>query len=295
MREEICRYLANRPVPITPKRLATSQISGEWTSPYTGKGMDFRSHRAYQLGDDLRSINMAMSVRSGKRMVVERIAMRDISVLILLDVSPSMGIRDKAKILKTLALMVLYSSSIMEMRVGAVIINDDGYSNLGLGMGARHTFTMMDKIENICESLEANQLPEYEYSTRSLSKMLPTGCILFYISDWLDCKGNPVQQIPLVANAKKYDLVPIVIQDEFEYSFPQLPGNSMLELGDAETGETYPVWLDFQEVEKIRKLNEVRFASIQQGFHDRGLKYIHVPDPQVDIAHQSLSNYFLYR
>ncbi|NNE38389.1 MAG: DUF58 domain-containing protein [Gammaproteobacteria bacterium] len=295
MREDICRFLANRPVPITPSRLATSQISGEWTSPYTGKGMDFRSHRAYQLGDDPRSINMAMSVRAKKRMVVERIATRDISVFILLDCSPSMGIRDKAMILKTIALMILYSASMMEMRVGAAILNDNGYSHLGLGMGTRHTLRMMDIIEELCDVVSTNQPLDYEITPHGLHKQLPAGCILMYISDWLDRKGNPIQQPPFMANSRKFDLVPVIIQDEFEFSFPKLPGNSMLELGDAETGEMCPLWLDNREVEKLKRLNENRFERIQEGFHDRGLNFIHVSNPQIDLVHQSLSNYFLYR
>ena len=107
MRREILRYLSHQPVPIKPKRLAISQLSGEWTSPYSGKGFEFRSHRPYQLGDDLRAINMAMSIRSRKRMVVERIATRDISLFVLIDCSLSMGIRHKADMLLATALMLL--------------------------------------------------------------------------------------------------------------------------------------------------------------------------------------------
>jgi hypothetical protein len=295
MRSEICRYVAYRPIPISPRRLATSQINGEWPSPYIGKGMDFRSHRAYQLGDDLRSVNMAMSIRAGKRMVVERVAMRDISIYILLDCSASMGIRTKAQIMKAVALMILYSGSKMEMRVGASILTDKGYHNLGLGMGNRHSLRLMDNIENICDDLSENQLPEVDFESHNLQKMLPTGCILFYISDYLDTEGNPSPDFPFVFNSKKYDLIPVIIQDEFEYSFPELPGETLIELTDPESGELYPFWFDSGEVQKIKQINKSRFSQIHEGLHDRGLSYIHASKSDIDYLHQSISNYFLYR
>ncbi len=295
MRSEICRYVAYRPIPISPRRLATSQINGEWPSPYIGKGMDFKSHRAYQLGDDLRSVNMAMSIRAGKRMVVERVAMRDISIYILLDCSASMGIRTKAKIMKAAALMILYSGSKMEMRVGASILTDKGYHNLGLGMGNRHSLRLMDSIENICDDLSDNQLPEVDFESHNLQKMLPAGCILFYISDYMDTQGKPCPDFPFVFNSKKYDLIPVIIQDEFEYSFPELPGETLIELTDPENGESHPFWFNSSEVKKIKKINESRFSRIHEGLHDRGLSYIHASNPEIDSLHQSISNYFLYR
>ena len=295
MRSEILRYLGHRPIPITPKRLATSQYSGDWSSPYTGKGMDFRSHRAYELGDDPRSINMPMSVRAGKRMVVERIARRDISIFVLIDCSASMGVRHKADMLMKTALMLLYSGINMEMRIGAALLTGNGYHSLGIGMGHRHAMRLFDRVEQACDATRQGHELDLDLMHRGLYRFLPTGCILFYLSDFLDERGYPQPILPFSLNITRYDFIPVVIQDEFEYSFPVLPYSSLLELKNPETDEIQPVWFDRSECELINRIHHGRFTSITEMFSEKGLNYVHIENPDLESVHNSLTRFFAYR
>lgn len=295
MRSEILRYLGHRPIPITPKRLAISQYSGEWTSPYTGKGMDFRSHRPYELGDDPRSINMSMSVRAGKRMVVERIATRDISIFVLIDCSPSMGVRHKANMLMTTALMILYSGVNMEMRIGAALVAGHSYHGLGIGMGHRHAMRLFDKVEQACEATRYGHALPMQLINRGIYRLLPTGCILFYISDYLDEHGYPQSILPFSLNVQRFDFIPVVIQDKFEYSFPALSGSSLLELMNPESGAIQPIWFGKTEREMIKRAHEGRFTKIREMFSDHGIRFAHISDPQLEQVHDSLTRFFVHR
>ncbi|MGK0296721.1 MAG: hypothetical protein ACI9XC_000313 [Gammaproteobacteria bacterium] len=295
MRNDVLRYLGQRPIPITPNRLATSQFSGEWTSPYSGKGMDFRSHRAYELGDDPRSINMSMSLRSGKRMVVERIATRDISIFVLIDCSASMGIRRKADILLATSLMLLYSGVKMEMRVGAALLTDQGFHGLGIGMGYRHASRLFDQVEQACTSVSIGSTLPVKFSSYGLSRLVPTGCILLYVSDFLNQQGFPQSSLPLSLNVNRYDYIPVVVQDEFEFSFPDMTDSTMIELIDPETNSVRPVWFGKSERKLIKTLHQKRFAEINDSFSDRGLNFVHISEPEIEKAHHSLSSFFIYR
>jgi uncharacterized protein (DUF58 family) len=296
MREEILQRLGRRPVPIVPKRLATSQYSGEWPSPYTGKGMDFRNHRSYQLGDDLRTVHMATSVRTGKRMVIERVARRDISILIVLDCTASMSVRQKADMLLAAALMLIYSGIVMEMRVGAALKDDSGYHRLGMGMGLRHGLRLFNAVERVCSLLKSGGRPVAIGGKQSpLRRILPAGGILLYISDFLDENGSPQPYNSFAGEATGYDFVPIVVQDEFEYSFPDLPDQTLLELLNPETGRRNHVWIGEDEKRLLKAVHEQRYVGLRNEFGSYGTGFVHIKTPVIEQIQETLTRFFAIR
>lgn len=295
MREEILRRLTRRPIPITPKRPATSQLSGEWSSPYTGKGLDFRSHRPYQLGDDLRTVHMGTSVRTGQDMVVDRIALRDVSLVVVLDCTASMGVRRKADMLLASALMLIYSAVSMDMRVGAVLVGNNGYRRIGIGSGQRHALRLFDSVEQVCASMRNGNAIQVDYPATDVHRLMPGGGVLMYLSDFLDERGHARDYATFAIEARRYDFVPVVIQDEFEYTFPDLPDETMIEFANPETGMQQPLWLGRTEKRRIRQLHEQRFDSLRQTFARHGLHFVHVNSPSVDHILQTLTRFFVLR
>ena len=295
MREEIFRYLSRSPVPIAPKRLATSQQSGEWPSPRAGKGFDFRNHRQYALGDDPRSVHMAMTVRAGEKMVVERIAMRDVSVLVVLDCSPSMGVRRKAEILLATALILLYSGVSMEMRVGTAFAGGNGYRHAGMGSGMRHAQSLFTRIEQACSSLGRGRPVNLELPRREANRLLPVSGILLYISDFLDARGYPRDFSEFTMESRRYDFIPVVVQDEFDCTFPELEEETLLEFRNPETGYAEPVWIGRREREMLKNLNEARFEELRHTFASRGTRFIHVMSPVIEQIHLELTRFFALR
>lgn len=292
MREEILTRLSRHPLPIAPRRLATSQYSGEWPSPYTGKGMDFRRHRAYQLGDDLRSVHMATTVRTGTRMVIERVARRDLSILVVMDVTPSMGVRRKADIMLAAGLMLLYSGVTLEMRTGAAVYDGTGYRRIGMGMGQRHAMRIFTTLEAVCLALRAGQRPVLDFPRAEIKRLLPAGGILLFVSDFLDERGYPLPWSAYAVAASSYDFIPVVVQDEFECSFPEPGGDTLLELVNPETGLRNHVWTGQAERRQLRGLHEQRFAALSAGFAGRGIGFVHVRMPSLDHVHGNLARFF---
>lgn len=295
MREDILRRLARRPIPITPKRPATSQLSGEWPSPYTGKGLDFHGHRQYQLGDDLRTVHMGTSVRTGENMVVERIARRDVSLMVVLDCTASMGVRRKTDMLMAAALMMLYSGVSMEMRVGAAIHGQHGYSRIGIGSGQRHAMRLFNGIERVCNALRQGQPVPEDFTTVDVHRLLPSGGVLLYLSDFLDQRGFARDYASFSTEARRYDFIPVVIQDEFEYSFPDLADESMLDFTNPETGTSKPLWLGRKEKQLIKTLHEKRFNQLRNTFSGHGLRFIHIDSPVLDQVQKILTHFFVVR
>ncbi len=295
IRNEIIGLINHNPIPISPKRFATSQHSGEWPSPSIGKGFDFRNHREYVLGDDPRSIHTAMTVRTGKRMVVERIAMRDITILVVLDCSYSMGLRHKADMLLASSLMLLMSAVGMEMRVGAAFRQDGNYYHLGFGSGKRHVVRLMTKIEEVCEFLNEGRLINTDLPRVSVNKLLPASGIFLHLSDFLRDTGYIYDYSNFSLEARRYDYIPVVLQDEFEHSFPDLPEETMIEFMNPETGYMKPIWIGQRENKLFKSLNEERFTELKKMFSSRGIRFVHIFSPGIEQIHKSLTNYFLLR
>ena len=118
---------------------------------------------------------------------------------------------------------------------------------------------------------------------------------MLYLSDFLDKRGYPLDNSALSLESRRYDFIPIVIQDEFEYSFPELPGGTLLEWAGPETGTRAPLWIGEKESVRIRTLHEQRFAALQKTFADQGLHAIHVNQPSLDSIQQTLMRYFVLR
>jgi hypothetical protein len=295
MQQDILRHLGSRYIPIIPKRLATSRYSGEWPSPYKGKGLEFMSHRPYQLGDDFRSIHMATTVRTGKKMVVERIVRRDISILVVLDCSASMGVRWKADMLFAASLMLLFSGISLEMRTGVALVGDNGYYRLGMGMGRRHALRLSNIIEEVYLSLKQGRQVSLDFPKMDIHRILPVGGILLYLSDFLDQRGFIRTYTSFSLDAKRYDFVPVVIQDEFEFSFPQTVENTVVSFSDPETGSVSPVWLGTSEKALIKTSNEKRFSELCAEFSRNGLGFTHIKNPNIEQIHKILTQFFVAR
>ena len=295
MRSEIVRSIGRRPVPITPLRPAIQQTSGEWLSRQAGEGLDFRTYRSYNLGDDPRSVHLATTIRTGEQTVIERVALRDLCLLVVLDCSPSMAVRRKADMLLAAALIMIYSGVRMEMRVGAVIAEEDGYLSLGMGSGQRFASRLLARVEDVCRSAGAGNESLPALRRVPLKRLLPPGGILMYMSDFLD-EGGEVRAFPAFAGAvRRYDFIPVVIQDEFECSFPELHDDTLMEFVDPETGVLQDVWLSPEERARLRSLHEERFRRLEHMFHAHGARPIHIGEPGIGHVYTAMNRYFLAR
>ena len=80
---------ALRKIEITTNRLATEQLSGNYTSVFKGQGLAFREVRQYQPGDDVRSIDWNVSARMNETYVKVFVEEREMTVMLVVDLSAS--------------------------------------------------------------------------------------------------------------------------------------------------------------------------------------------------------------
>ena len=88
-----------RALDLTIRRRIDSLVSGEHRTPALGLGTELAQVRPYQLGDDVRHIDWAVTARTGEPHVRVHVAERTLTTWLLLDVSPSMtfGTADRRK------------------------------------------------------------------------------------------------------------------------------------------------------------------------------------------------------
>ena len=77
-------------LPLISRGLAEEMLAGNFSSVFKGQGMEFDEARHYEAGDDIRSIDWNASARFGTPFVKMFREERELTILILMDISPSM-------------------------------------------------------------------------------------------------------------------------------------------------------------------------------------------------------------
>src|SRR5438552_16227221 len=119
---------AVRKIQIRTSHLVTNLFAGQYQSVFKGRGMEFAEVRLYQPGDDIRTIDWNVTARSGVPHVKEFIEERDLTVIIAVDVSGSMGFGSvdwrKCDIAAELTAVVAFSAVENSDRIGLMLFGD---------------------------------------------------------------------------------------------------------------------------------------------------------------------------
>jgi uncharacterized protein (DUF58 family) len=277
------------PVDFVPGRNVVSPYPGEWTSPFEGKGYEPRGFRDFEIGDNPHRIHLPASARRGKPTIVERVALRDFKLMVVVDASPSMRVREKSTIQTEVAALLLYSAWQAETTFTLALRTNEGVRSFGLGIGSRHFYHLYRILWGIFHEGEGLQT----VGTRiHLSRCLPPNAMLLYCSDFLDADGNIDGLKMLMRAVRRYDFIPIVIQDALEYDFPETKYGSFIPFVNPETGAREELWVSPQTAKDISTIHASRFEDLTRTFISRGVKHLHLDVPGVKIARQAVSRFF---
>jgi len=247
----------------------------------------------FELGDDPRAIHLVTSVRRGTPTIVERVALRDLTIMIVLDLSPSMMVRKKFDIQMISAALLLYSAWQAETTFGLAIHDGETINSFGRSIGTRHFYKLYNKLWDLYSS-EGEKRDGLGRRTH-LRRSFPQSSILFYCSDLLDEKGSLVDIVHLWRQSNRYDFIPIIIQDEFEYTFPVFDSGTFLGLNNPETGSQNEIWISRKDTEEIRTINESRFQSLTDSFNKNNTFSIHIPTTDIHDITMSFIGFFEQR
>lgn len=251
-------------IEISTRGLVNEVFSGEYHSVFKGRGMEFAEVREYQIGDDIRNIDWNVSARSGSPYVKVFDEERELTVMLMVDVSASGSFGTssqlKGEVAAELCAVLAFSAIKNNDKVGLMIFSDKIEKFIPPRKGKQHVLRV---IREILYFKPEDAKTDLSIALEYLNRVVKRKSIAFIISDFLTENYEKALQ---VAN-KKHDIIAIDIIDPREV---ELPNVGFLELEDAETGET--VLIDtgsreiretfFSESQETRDKREKFFKSI---------------------------------
>tara|TARA_B100001113_G_scaffold214267_1_gene175774 strand:+ start:138 stop:1016 length:879 start_codon:yes stop_codon:yes gene_type:complete len=227
-----------RQIEIRTKNLVNDFFGGDYHSNFKGKGMTFSEVREYSPGDDVRSIDWNVTAKTGKPHIKIFEEERELSVLLLVDVSSS-GIFGSQNNLKIdigieIAAMLGFSAIKNNDKVGLALFSDKIEKFIPPKKGKSHVLRLITDLlnHNYDDKRKKTSIKTAIDFANNISKRKS---VIFLISDFID--DNFWNELKFLNF--KHDVVGIQIYDFFEKNFPNIGLVNML---DPESGETY--WID---------------------------------------------------
>ena len=256
-----------RRIELRTSKLANDLMVGAYNSQFKGRGMNFEELREYVPGDDVRTIDWNVTARMRRPFVKLHREERELSVLLVLDVSASGDFgstqRTKREVAAEIGGTLAFSAIRNGDKVGLLLFSEEVELFLPPKKGRRHLLRV------IRESLF---FPPRRRGTRIgsalsfLNHVMHRRSIVFLISDFLHGSGDGKRDIfqEIGRTNSRHDLVCIQLQDDRERALPE---SGMLVVEDMETGEVI-------EVDSTRQTVRDAFAASvtqQQETLDRAL------------------------
>jgi len=221
-----------RKIHIHSNYLVNDILAGEYESAFRGRGMEFEEVREYQPGDDVRDIDWNVTARMGHPYVKVYREERELTILLLVDVSGSgqfgSGAQLKNELSAELAAVLAYAAVKNNDKVGLIIFSDSIEKFIPPKKGRNHVWRV---IREVLEHRPRSRKTDISAALDFLNRITSRRVIAFLISDFI---AGGYEKLLRVTN-KKHDLIAISIADPRER---ELPPVGLVELEDAETGET---------------------------------------------------------
>lgn len=236
MSKEILKKV--RQIEIRTKNVVNDFFGGDYHSNFKGRGMTFSEVREYVPGDDVRSIDWNVTARTGKPHIKIFEEERELSVLILIDVSSS-GVFGSKKDLKIdlgveIAAMLSFSAIKNNDKVGLALFSDKIEKYIPPKKGKKHVLRLITDIVNH-DFENSKKRTSIKTAIDFANKISKRKSVIFLISDFID--DNFWNELKFLNF--KHDVVGLQIYDSYERNFPNV---GLINIHDSETGEN--TWID---------------------------------------------------
>lgn len=223
---------ALRKIQITTNRLATEQLSGSYTSVFRGQGLAFREVRQYQPGDDVRTIDWNVSARMDDAYVKVFTEEREMTVMLLVDISASglFGTRvaSKARVAAEVGALCAFSAIKHNDRVGLILATDRVESIVPPKKGQKH---VMRVVREILSAAPEHRGTDLGLALETLYKVARRRSVAFVLSDFY---ASDYERALSLASAR-HDVIPLMLVDPRDEEMPDV---GLATFEDFETGET---------------------------------------------------------
>ncbi len=215
------------------KRAVEDLLGGEYHSAFKGVGVAFEEVRAYQPGDDIRSIDWNVTARMGQPFVKRFVEERELTVVLVVDASASQHFGaaryEKRDVIAELTALLAFSALSNNDRVGLIVFTDEVERFVPPRKGLRHVLRLMRDV--LCWQ-PARRGTSIRIALDYLNRILPRRAIVFLLSDFWDAGFERT----LKHTGRRHDLVAIQVRDPREMAIPPV---GLVRLEDAETGAPF--------------------------------------------------------
>lgn len=252
-------------IQIRTQRTVNDVFAGEYESAFKGRGMEFEQVREYHPGDDVRHIEWNVTARMSAPFVKEHREERELTVMLVVDVSSSgaFGSVEKLKneVAAEIAALLAYTAIKSNDRVGLIIFSDRIEHFIPPKKGRSHVWRVIRDILTFRPTLRTTDLVgALEY----LNKVVRRRSVTFVISDFLDTDFVDEFRV----TARRHDVTAISVGDRREEKLPPI---GLIELEDAETGRTIVIdTLDRNVTEGFELLTGDERSRLSEMFRSAG-------------------------
>jgi uncharacterized protein (DUF58 family) len=258
-----------RELEIVSARLIRAGFAGDYHSAFHGRGIEFAQVREYQPGDDIRTIDWNVTARSGVPHVKEFMEERDLTIVIVMDVSGSMAFGSidwrKCDIAAELTAVFAFAAVQNSDRVGLLLFSDGVRGYLPPRRGHHHAQVLVRAaVDAAMRGCRGNA--DIDHAAMFLDRVHAKRSVLIFLSDFLDLNFERT----LKRLGRKHDVIALSLTDPREERFPD---GGMAHLVDAETGEGRLVDLPRSDVGR-RAVQ--RTQQLQRRFRATGVDHLNL-------------------
>jgi len=258
-----------RKIEIKTRGLSNNIFAGEYHSAFKGRGMTFAEVREYQYGDDIRSVDWNVTARFGHPYIKIFEEERELTVVLLIDVSGSREFGSVSQLKKDIftevAATLAFSTIQNNDKIGVIFFSDKIEKFIPPKKGKKHVLHIIrELIDFQPESNKTDIAGALRYFTNAIKK----SSTAFIISDLMDTNFER----DLTIAGRKHDVVALQVYDIRE---TELPNVGLVKLKDAESGER--IWVDTSD-KRLRTTYKHAWGqsqlSLQKSFAKSGVDLV---------------------
>lgn len=258
-----------RRLEIKAKGLTRHIFSGEYHSAFKGRGMAFSEVRDYHYGDEVRTIDWNVTARFNDPYVKVFDEERELTLMLIIDVSGSENFGSSEKTKKDLALelaaVLSFSALSNNDKVGAIFISDKVEKYIAPGKGKKHALMI---LRELIELKPKSTGTDIEAGLKFFRTTQKKRSIAFVISDFID-SHNFIEGLKIAR--KSHDIVAIRLVDEAEKTLPSI---GLIQFYNAETGETTWVNSNSDEAKKLHSETYIKEENkLLESLQKSGIDY----------------------
>jgi uncharacterized protein (DUF58 family) len=255
-----------RALEIKTKGLVQTMFAGDYHSVFKGRGMNFEDVREYQPGDEIRAIDWNVTARLGTAFVKKFTEERELTVVLVVDVSASGNFgsveQSKRELAAEIACVLAFSAIRNNDKVGLLLFSDRVELFIPPKKGRSHTLRIIREIL-FFEPVGRGTAPALALDY--LNNVVTRRAVVFFISDFQ--AGDFTRELSV--SGRRHDFIALHIQDEREENLPNV---GIITLEDAETGEQ----IEINTADRTTRARFSALAETQRAELNRTLRRNHI-------------------